>query len=100
MFCKRNFEAKLITYKLVGISTNEDMRGTVVNTFTLGLRNGSWYRTKHNSSARRSSKSVLAQDTFHEERVDQSIRLSPLDIILQEKECNCHAELLVYMQFR
>ena len=76
------------------------MRGTVVNTFTLGLRNGSWYRTKHNSSARRSSKSVLAQDTFHEERVDQSIRLSPLDIILQEKECNCHAELLVYMQFR
>ena len=99
-YARETLKAKLKTYKLVGISTNEHMRGTVVNTFTLGLRNGSWYRTKHDSSARRSSKSVLAQDTFHEERVDQSIRLSPLDIILQEKECNCHAELLVYMQFR
>ena len=99
-FARETLKAKVSrTYKLVGISTNESMRGTVVNTFTLGSHNGSWYRTKHNSSARRNSKSVLAKDTFHEERVHGSRKLSPLDIILQENECNMHAELLVYMRF-
>ena len=85
------------TYKLVGISTNENMRGTVVNTFTPAQNNGSWYRTKHNSSTRRNSNSVLAQDIFHKEFVNTNCWLSPLDKILQDNECNIHAELLVYI---
>lgn len=40
-YAKETFTTKSGTYKLVGICTNEDKMGVVVNSFTKGIKNGS-----------------------------------------------------------